>query len=108
MYQSRLIVQVKAGHFKEHLEILEKMNDQARSRGWTEATFHVPAVGIGNQFIAVTEYPDLASFEREGDAFFADPEAMALVKDAVGCIVDGSARSELLQTISTADTSAMS
>ena len=107
MYQARLIVQVKGGRFKEHLEIQQKMNDLARSRGWTEATFVVPAVGIGNQFIAVTEYPDLASFEGEGDAFFSDPEAMALVKDAVDCIVDGSARSELLQTISTADTAAM-
>jgi hypothetical protein len=108
MYQARLIVQVKAGRFKEHLEILEKMNDLVRSRGWTESTYYIPTVGVGNQFIAVTEYPDLGTFEREGDAFFSDREAMALVKDAVDCIVDGSVRSELFQTISTAEAAALS
>lgn len=103
MYKARLTVQVKAGRFKEYLGITEKMNDLARSRGWTEATYLIPTVGTANQIIAEFEYPDLASFEREGDASFADPEMMAIVKDAVDCLVDGSIHSELLQTISTAD-----
>jgi len=103
MYKARLIVQVKAGRFKEHLGILEKMNALAQSRGWTEATYLIPTVGVANQVISEFEYPDLATFEQEGGASFSDPEMMALVKDAVDCIVDGSIRSELFQTISTAD-----
>jgi hypothetical protein len=103
MYHARLTVQVKAGRFKEHLAIIEKMNALTRTRGWTEATYWIPTVGIANQVVSEFEYPDLATMEREGAASFSDPEMMALVKDAVDCIVDGSIRSELFQTISTAD-----
>jgi len=103
MYHARLTVQVKAGRFKEHLGIMEKMNDLVRSRGWTEATYWIPTVGVANQFIIETEYSDLATFEREGAASFSDPEVMALVKEAVDCIVDGSIRSELIQNLASTD-----
>lgn len=103
MYHARLTVQVKGGRFKEYLGIIEKMNDLARSRGWREATYLIPTVGVANQIVSEFEYPDLVTFEREGAASFSDPEMMGLVRDAVDCIVDGSIRSELFQTISTAD-----
>ena len=37
MYHARLTVQVKLGRFKEYLQIIEKMNDLARTRGWNPA-----------------------------------------------------------------------
>jgi hypothetical protein len=103
MYKSRLTVQVKSGRFKEYLGITDRMSDLSRSRGWTVPTILIPTVGRSNQIVSEFDYPDLATFERELAASFADAEAMAQVKEAVDCLVEGSIHSELLQTISTAD-----
>lgn len=99
MYRARVTVQVLYGHFKDHLEVCKQINELARSRGWTESTFWVPVVGVGNQMLIETDYPDFATFEREGDAFYSDPEAMELLGKAIGHLVESSARSELFQTI---------
>ena len=99
MYRARLIVEVKFGRFKDYTEICEKMNDLAKSRGWAESTTWVTAVGTLNEVIVDTGYPDLATMEREQDAFNTDPQARELVVSAVDCIVQGSGRSELISSI---------
>jgi NIPSNAP len=99
MYRTRLIVEVKIGRFKEYTESFQKINDLVKARGWTESTIWVTAIGTLNEVIVDTEYPDLATMEREQDAFNADPEARALVISAVDCIVQGSGRSELMSSI---------
>lgn len=101
MYRYRIRVQVRYGRFKEHLEVCERLNELARSRGWTESTFWVPTVGTGNEVIIETDYPDLATFQQEGDAFSSDPEAMKLLRSTSELIVEGSAQSELLETAPT-------
>ncbi|HKU58218.1 MAG TPA: hypothetical protein VJP39_01325 [Gaiellaceae bacterium] len=101
MYRTRVTVQVLYGRFKEHLETCHRINELARSRGWTESMFWVPTVGLGNQMVIETDYPDFATFEREGEAFYSDPEAMELLAGAIGHLVESSARSELLNTLST-------
>jgi hypothetical protein len=98
MYRARFSVEVRYGHFAEYLKIAEQLNEIARARGWAESTFWTPAVGTANEFIAETEYPDLATFEKEGDAFQSDAEVMQLVRSSTEHVVQGSARSELLQT----------
>ena len=99
MYRSRLIAQVKYGHFKEYLELSNKMNELIRARGWTEFSVWVHAVGTANEVIAEADYPDLATFEKEADAFQSDAEAMKLNRSFAEHTVQGSARSELLVTI---------
>jgi hypothetical protein len=99
MYRLRLIAQVKYGHFKEYFELSKKMNELIRERGWTEFTVWAPVVGVGNEVIAEADYPDLATFEKEGDAFQVDAEAMALNRSFAEHTVQGSARSELLSNI---------
>ena len=49
MYRSRLIAQVKYGHFKDYLELSNKMNELIRARGWTEFSVWVHAVGTANE-----------------------------------------------------------
>jgi hypothetical protein len=98
MYRTRFIVEVRYGHFAEYLKVGEKLNEIARARGWAESTFWAHAVGKANEFIAETDYPDLATFEREGDAFQSDAEVMQLVRSAADLVVQGTGRSELLQT----------
>jgi hypothetical protein len=99
MYRLRLIAEVKYGHFKEYLELSTKMNELIRERGWTEFAVWSPAVGTANEVIAEADYPDLATFEKEGDAFQSDAEAMKLNRSFAEHTVQGSARSELLVTV---------
>ncbi|HEU5010340.1 MAG TPA: NIPSNAP family protein, partial [Gaiellaceae bacterium] len=68
-------------------------NEIARARGWAEATFWVATVGTANELIAEADYPDLATFEREGDAQAADKEWMNVIRSTVDMVVQGSARS---------------
>jgi hypothetical protein len=98
MFRSRVTVQVRYGHFREYLEVAEKLNEISRARGWAEWTFWVPTVGTGNEFIAEAEYPDLATFQKEGDAFQSDAEAMQVMRSSSEHVVEGSARSELYET----------
>jgi hypothetical protein len=100
MYRFRVTVQVRYGHFKEYIEISEKLNEIARDRGWVEFRFWVPTVGTGNELVAEADYPDLATFQKEGDAFQVDAEAMQLLRSAGEHLVEGSVRSELLETLS--------
>jgi hypothetical protein len=97
MVRARFIVQVRYGHFAKYLKVGEQLNEIARDRGWAESTFWVSTVGLANEFIAETEYPDLATFEREGEAFQSDAEVMKLVRSSADLVVQGTGRSELLQ-----------
>src|SRR5262245_7602111 len=99
MYRLRLIAEVKYGHFKEYMELSNKMDELIRERGWTRFTTWVLAVGTANEVIAEADYPDLATFEKEGDAFEHDAEAMALNRSFAEHTVQGSARTELLTTL---------
>ena len=98
MIRARFIAQVRYGHFAEYLKAAEQLNEIARERGWAEATFWVSAVGTANELFAEVDYPDLATFEREGDAQAADAEWMKVIRSTVDMVVQGSARSELFQT----------
>ena len=84
MVRARFIVQVRYGHFAEYLKAAEKLNEVARARGWAEATFWVAAAGKANELIAEVEYPDLATFEREGAASSADAEWMKIIRGTGG------------------------
>ena len=98
MVRARFIAQVRYGHFSECLKALEELNAIARERGWAEATFWWPAAGAANELIAEADYPDLATFERETEAQGSDAEWMKINRSAAQLIVEGSARTELLQT----------
>jgi hypothetical protein len=98
MVRARFIVEVRYGHFAEYLAALEKLNGLARERGWAEATFWVPAAGTANELVAEVEFPDFATFQKEGDAQAADADWMKVIRSTVDFVVQGTGRSELLQT----------
>ena len=98
MVRARFMVQVRYGHFAEYLKASEQLNEIARERGWATATFWVATVGTANELIAEVDYPDLATFEREGDAQAADAEWMKVIRSTVDMVVQGTGRSELFQT----------
>ena len=98
MVRARFIVQVRYGHFAEYLKAAEQLNEIARQRGWAEATFWVYTAGTANELIADVDYPDLATFDREGQAQSSDAEWMNVIRSTVDLAVQGTARSEVLQT----------
>jgi hypothetical protein len=98
MVRARFIVQVRYGQFAEYLKASEQLNEIARGRGWAEATFLVAMAGTANELIGEVEYPDLATYEREGEAQAADAEWMKVIRSTVDMVVQGTGRSELLQT----------
>ena len=98
MIRARFIAQVRYGHFADYLRALEQLNEISRDRGWAPATFWVATAGTANELFAEVDYPDLATFEREGEAQGADAEWMKVIRSTVDMVVQGSARSELFQT----------
>jgi NIPSNAP len=98
MVRARFIIEVRYGHFAEYLSALEQLNAIAREREWAEATFWVAAAGPANELIAEVDYPDLATFEREGEAQSSDADWMKVIRSTVDFVVQGTGRSELLQT----------
>ncbi len=98
MYRHRIHAQIRFGHFNDYLALSEQLNELARSRGWAESTFWSPTVGTANEFVIETDYPDLATFQREGEAFSADAEAMKLIRGGIEYVVEGSVHDELYET----------
>jgi len=98
MVRARFVVQVRYGHFADYLKALEQLNEIAQERGWAGETFWVSPVGTANELIAEVEYPDLATFEREGEAQSADADWMKVIRSTVDMVVQGTGRGELYQT----------
>jgi hypothetical protein len=98
MVRARFIVQVRYGHFAEYLKALEQLNAIARERGWAEATFWVATVGTANELFAEVDYPDFATFEREGKAQSSDAEWMKVIRNTIDLVVQGTGRNEIFQT----------
>jgi len=98
MYRFRFRVQVRLGHFNDYLTQQQQLNELAKGRGWPEATFWVPTAGTANEFIGEIDYPDLATFQRLGEEFGSDAEAMGLVRSGIEHLVEGSVHSELFET----------
>lgn len=96
-YKFRLIAEVKYGHFGDYLQTWKKLDAISRDRGWVAARLLTPTAGPGNEIIAEFEYPDLATFEREGKAFFADEDAFGAWRAGAEFVVQGSIRSELYE-----------
>ncbi|MGH3427001.1 MAG: hypothetical protein ACRDQZ_05455 [Mycobacteriales bacterium] len=98
MVRARITAQVRYGHFAEYLKAVERLNEIARARGWAEATFWVATAGTANELIAEVDYPDFATFGQENEAQGSDAEWMGVIRGMVDFAVQGSVRSELLET----------
>lgn len=98
-YRMRLISEVKYGHFGEYMKTWKKLDAIMRDRGWIVARLLVPTAGANNEIVAEFEYPDLATFERENNAFYADTEAFEAFRAGAEFVVQGTARTELYEDV---------
>jgi len=97
MIRLRAISTVKYGRFREFLEANQDLDNLCKERGWATATFLVPVVGGGNEFVAECEYPDLATFQAESNAQMSDPDYMKIFRGTADLIYPQSARTELYE-----------
>jgi hypothetical protein len=97
MYRLVTRQQVLYAHYREYKELADELIELVRSRGLPVPRLFAPTVGTGNEVIWETEYPDLATFERENNAFHSDAEIMERWRRLWGLVVQGSVHDELLQ-----------
>lgn len=97
MIRFRSICTVKYGMFREFLQAFEDLDNLCKERGWATSTSLVPVVGDGNGFVAEYDYPDLATFQAEGDAQMSDPDYMKIFRGAADFVYPQSVRSELYE-----------
>jgi hypothetical protein len=98
MVRSRVIQTVRYGYFREARNAIEELNRVSREKGLAEASCWSPVAGTNNELIIEVEHPTLADFERWQAAFYADPDTMKVWRNAAQYIIEGSGRSELLET----------
>ena len=100
-YRHRVVFIVKYGRFNDALSALQRLNEISAERGWTTSRILVPFVGATNEIILETDHPDLATFERQSAAFYADGEAMKAWRAAADVVVEGSGHDALYSDAST-------
>jgi hypothetical protein len=99
MYRIVQKCEVRYGAFAQYAAAMEELNTIARSRGWKEARCLVPIDGQSNRIVMELEYDSLDEYQREENAFYADPEAMKVLRSTVDLVVQGSAVTEILAPV---------
>jgi hypothetical protein len=97
MYRQRIRQQVLYGQFREYSEIAKEVIALRRKLGLAEATLWAPTFGTGNEVVWEIEYPDLATFQRENEAFHSDADVMKQWRALWQLAVQGSTQDELLE-----------
>jgi hypothetical protein len=96
MYRQRIRQQILYGQFREYMEIAEEIIALRRKLGLAAPTLWVPMFGTANEVVWEIEHPDLASFQRENEAFYSDAEVMMQWRRLWQHAVQGSTQDELL------------
>lgn len=78
MYKQRIAFKVTTQGWNEALTVASELNEIAAKRGWQQATVWTQTVGPLNELFFEVDYPDLATYERETNEFYSDPDVMAL------------------------------
>lgn len=99
MYRHREYAQVVYGRFNDYVKATHELNAIARKRGWPESRIWGPVIGTGNEVVLEQEYADLAAFEKAGEAFQSDVEAMKIYRSLASVVVQGSVHDELFQEV---------
>lgn len=81
MYRVRSVMRVTTEGWNGALENVARINEVAEQRGWRQASVWTQTFGPFNELVLEVEYPDLATYERETAAFYADEEVMRLVQE---------------------------
>ena len=97
MYRQRIRQQIVYGQFREYMAVAEKVIARRRKLELAPATLWVPTFGAANEVTWEFEYGDLATFQRENEAFYADADVMEQWRRLWQFAVQGSIQDELLE-----------
>src|SRR4051794_6791765 len=96
MYRHRIRQQIHYGQFREYREIAEEVIARRAKLGLAASTLWAPTFGTANEVVWEIDYPDLATYERENEAFYSDAEVMDGWRRLWQHTVQGSIQDELL------------
>jgi len=99
MYRMHNVCEVKYGFFAQYAAAMEELNAVARARGWREARVLAPMTGVNNRIVLEIDYDSLEEMQREEEAFYADPEAMKILRSTSDMVVQGTSRTEILSSV---------
>jgi UDP-glucose 4-epimerase len=94
----RAIEVVKYGQFKEYYNIASELMDYSKRQGWATPTLWAPTAGVNNEVIWEWEYETLSDMETDQRKWQTDPGFMDLVRQQAVLVMDGTSRTELLET----------
>lgn len=97
MYRQRIRQQVLYGQFREYMEIANEVIALRQKLGLAAAMLWVPMFGTANDVVWEIDYPDLATFQRENEAFYSDADVMKEWRRLWQLAVQGSTHDELLE-----------
>ena len=97
MYRQRIRQQVLYGQFREYMEIAQEVVALRAKLGLAASTLWTPTFGTANEVVWEIDYPDLATFQRENEAFYSDTDAMNQWRRLWQHAVQGSIQDELLE-----------
>jgi hypothetical protein len=97
VYRQRIRQQTLYGQFREYREIADAVIERRRELGLATATLWAPTFGVANEVVWEIDYPDLATFQRENDAFYSDADAMEHWRRLWQLVIQGSTQDELLE-----------
>jgi hypothetical protein len=96
MYRHRIRQQILYGQFRDYLGVAGDVMARREKLGLAASRLWAPAFGNANEVVWETDYPDLATYEREHAAFYSDPEAMEQWRQLWQHAEQGSTHDELL------------
>lgn len=96
MYRHRISQLILYGQFREYLEAAGVVMARREKLGLAASRLWAPAFGRANEVVWETDYPDLATYERENAAFYSDPDAMEQWRRLWQHAEQGSTHDELL------------
>lgn len=97
MYRQRIRQQILYGQFREYMEIAEEVIALRQKLGLAAPMLWVPMFGTGNEVVWEIDYPDLATFQHENEAFYSDTDMMKQWRRLWQHAVQGSTHDELLE-----------
>ena len=98
-FRYRWSCQVLYGHLTDFMELQRAKIEVGRARGWLEPRFWVATAGNLNDFAVEREYKSLESLARELSEREKDFEFMKLMRQSYTHLVQGSVRTELLESV---------
>ena len=98
-FRYRWSCQVLYGHLTDFMTLQQRKVEVAQARGWGLPRFWVATAGNLNDFAVEREYETLESLAKELNERQKDLEFMKLMRESYTHLVQGSVRTELLESV---------